>query len=145
VVTETRVRRNFRDWYDENAESLSEKRKKNYKSDPEMREAAKARAKDYRDRRKQGERVQRVLQREYKGVLADVFSTGYIASELGASTTMLIKWEKKGWLPEPVFNEHHRLYTGKQKSLITELYVVVQGKRAADISTMIEKVHDDWT
>jgi hypothetical protein len=145
VEMETETGRNFRDWYEENADDMSVKRKKAYAKDPAARKAAQERARKYRKRIKDGERVTRTQHRTLNGKEVEVFSTGYVAAELGVSATMLINWEAKGWIPESVFGEKHRLYTVKQKKLIEKLYSVSKGRKAAAISKAIEKVHDNWT
>jgi hypothetical protein len=137
-------KRTFKDWYEDNKDDLSKRRKKAYRGDPKKRKDAQARARATREKRKAGVPVERVLYREHGGKQVPVYSTGYIASKLGCSPTMILNWEKRTWLPEPIFDEAHRLYLSHQVKLIEKLYEAVQSGKAKRITTALEKVHDDW-
>lgn len=136
--------KSFREWYERNREELSEKRRNAYRKDSQKREEARRRAKETRERRKAGMPVERVLYREYGGKNTPVYTTGYVASELGCSTTLILNWEKRGWIPEPVFDESHRLYLAHQVKLMHKLYKATQTGKAKAIASAVERVHDDW-
>lgn len=137
-------RKTFKNWYEKNKDDLSAKRKAAYRSDPVKREEAKRRAKETRKRRRDGEAVQRVLYREHRGKTVPVYSTGYVACSLGCSNTMILNWERRGWIPPPVFDEPHRLYLDHQLGLMQKLYDVAAKGKAKNIARIVERIHDDW-
>ena len=115
--TDSQVR--MRSWYIRNADENREKRNAEYRNDPKLRELKITRAKNYREKRKAGAKVERVYYREYRGEEIQVYSLGHIADRAGTYTQMLVNFEKRGWIPKPVFDEKHRLYTARQVRLVT--------------------------
>lgn len=111
----------MRKWYVDNADQQLKKRSDEYHTDKAVRELKITRAKDYRQKRKAGAKVQRVYHRTINGRSVQVFSLGRVADDHGTYPQMLINFEKRGWIPEPTIKEHHRLYTEKQARLIGEV------------------------
>jgi len=107
-------KKRVRDWYLANAGITSKKLKKDYQSDPLVRELKIARSKDYREKRKAGAVVERVYHRHFNGKDVETYSIGYVADSAGTYTQMLINFERRKWIPRPLFTEHHRLYTKRQ-------------------------------
>lgn len=135
----------FQKWYGRNSENLSRKRKEQYANDPEFREKALARAKDYRNKKKNGHVAQKTTRyRNYNGTQQQVFTTGGVADSLGCGVTTIINWESKDWIPLPIFDEPHRFYLQHQVTLMKNLHKAVETKKAKQIATAIEKVHDNW-
>ena len=116
ALDQKRVR--LRKWYLDNAEESKEKLNAEYRDKPEVREVKITRAKDYREKRKAGAKVERVYYREINGLDVEVYSLGYVADQVGTYSQMLINFEKRGWIPTPTIKEHHRLYTQRQALLI---------------------------
>lgn len=126
--SQERSRETVRRWYHGHADEYNEKRRQKYQDDPDARKRARERARKYRERRRKGNAVSDDPLYRYVngsgpceygvGTRIEVWTTGQIAEELGATPQMLRNWEKKGWIPDSIFPDKHRLYTGHQKSLI---------------------------
>lgn len=151
ALDQKRVR--LRKWYVNNAEDSKEKLNAEYKENPQVRELKIARAKGYREKRKAGAKVERVYYREINGMDVEVYSLGYVADQVGSYSQMLINFEKRGWIPVPTIEEHHRLYTQKQALQIisaVKLYKKLGRKnlRRTEVNErMLEnahKIHEVW-
>ena len=118
----------MRRWYWAHRDEYSKLRKKRYRSDPKRREKARKAAAQYRRERRAGLRVQRTLEREFHGVMVPVFSSGSVADRVGISTSVLRSWQARGWIPAPLFDEVHRLYTVRQVELIRLLADTVKAQ-----------------
>jgi len=110
----------MREWYVKNSERTKTQRNEEYQENPDIRELKIRRAREYRERRKAGGKVERVYHREINGHHVQVYSLGYVADQAGTYSQMLINFEKRGWIPKPIFKENHRLYTAEQMKLIVE-------------------------
>lgn len=111
-----------RSWYTENKEEYNAKRRERYKANKEQREKARQRAARYRA---ENPSIERKLYRELNGKRVEVFSTGQVAEAMGRTPQMLRNWEANDLIPESVFPDKHRLYTGKQKRMIVRLGEVI--------------------
>jgi len=147
-ANESRPRRTFNDWYEENKDELSTKRSQRYRDDPTHRTDAIARARDYRERRKQGTAVERQHFRPINGVQTEVYSTGAAADIIGTYNQMIINWEKRKWIPRPIFEGDLRLYTAHQVALLKELLdafmVGTRANRSEIVEPVVAYIHDNW-
>lgn len=108
----------FQHWYEKNKESISQRRKDSYASDPEYREKLRQKSKDYRERRARGEQVQTKRYATVKGKRVRVYTTGHIADRYGVSSEYVRRLQVVGKVPPPTIPGKHRLYTGHQMMMI---------------------------
>lgn len=138
-------RENFRRYYDENREEYNLTRRTRYANDPEAREKAKQRSREYRQ---SNAPIERQLTREYNGRNVQVFSTGQIAQEMGRTPQMLRNWDKADLIPDSVFPDKHRLYTKRQKSMIIRLGQIIAENRgslaAIPVRRYVTKMYKRW-
>lgn len=111
----------FKDWYSRNAENLSGARHKRYRENPEVREAAKDRAREWRENRSAGAKIERKSFAVINGKQVRVFTVGEIADEVGRSPSNLRLLISKGDLPSPTLPGVHRRYTTGEVSNIKSL------------------------
>ena len=142
----------WKDWYDKRRDDFNESRRQQYAEDKDKRAKAREQAREYRARRKSGHVVERELTRTLNGETVRVFSSGEIADDLECSRQMLVNWEKRGWLPPPIFPDTHRLYTEHQVGLIHYLWGRVKaakraGNRKLDerLQPAIKEVAENWS
>lgn len=142
-------KRNMREWYLRNKGALSDKRKEEYRTNPRIRKAFQDRARAQRARRKYGEMGGRAYLRLLNGKPTEVYSVGYVAAELETYPQMIINWELRGWIPAPLFNEHHRLYTMRQIKLLAGFYksylkFVESGRKREILQRATEHLDIEW-
>lgn len=97
-------------YYRQNSEEISEKRKQKYESDPEVREKAVTKSREYREKvreerggidmrgRKQGPLDPREIELP-SGKTVRAYSSGHIVEELGIAKSTLRKWIKEEKIP----------------------------------------------
>lgn len=149
-----------RRWYHNHSEEYNEARRKRYASNDEIREKAKERARSYRAQRRNGtelnaEPLYRFVNEKGpcpygEGLRIPVFTTGHIAQVIGSTPQMLRNWEQKGWIPDSMFPDKHRLYTQHQVQLIVGLAVFMVEYRKSPkkmkkgLLTMVEIIREGW-
>lgn len=134
----------FKQWYDGKKTTLNADRRTRYADDKGVRGKAKASAKNYRQRRAEGGRVEQVRKRMLDGVHVEVFTTGYVADHVGVTSQSIVNWSKRGWVPPCVFEESHRLYTRHQ---IKQIRRIAKSKRKEDsksFNKMLESIKTNW-
>jgi MerR HTH family regulatory protein len=100
----------YQQWYQQNKQRLSEKRKKLYADNPEYRERAMEASKRYR----RGERT--------LPIPADTeISFAQAADRLGIGTSTLREWRRKKLFPEPKHHNRGLWFTENQVSLLNKL------------------------
>jgi len=110
----------YQGWYSKNKEDLLQKRRKRYESDPEYR--AKIRAAREASRKVGSRSKGREKQLVIGGTVVTVYSNSYVACRLGITTTALVSWESKGWIPTTTIEGTHRFYTYDQMVAIEQYY-----------------------
>ena len=116
-----RSREGVRRWYGENRDEYNALRRQRYAASKNVRNKARLRAANYRNRGGPARPIQRVLTRELGGAVVEVFSTGQVAALMDRSPQMLRNWEREGLIPASKFSDTHRLYTRKQTRMIVTL------------------------
>lgn len=112
----------FQKWYSNNKGKFNASRKSRYHSDPEYREQAIARAREYRaTRRREAPETHEPKIIMHNGHEVRVFRIGAVASMIGASTGFIRKMEAMGVIPIPTVESAHRFYTEAQVSLLRDL------------------------
>jgi hypothetical protein len=152
-VDRDKARASVRRWYARHREEYAALRKQRYASDPARRKKAREAAAHYREKRRKGLKVERILTRELNGTRVKVFTSGYVADQLKCSQQVLRNWEERGWVPPSVFPDVHRLYTLHQLELLHMLASTLRsgeyGLRAtkgdeAGLKGLIEFIHMMW-
>jgi len=149
-----------RRWYHNHSEEYNEARRQRYADDDDIREKAKERARSYRARRRNGtelisEPMYRFVNKNGpcaygEGLKIHVYTTGHIAQVIGSTPQMLRNWELKGWIPDSIFPDKHRLYTDEQVGLIIGLseYMVFYRKSPkaykAGLLTLVTNIKEQW-
>lgn len=115
MVTENRKQKETQEYnkkyYGENAERLSNERKKRYHNDPEYSGKLKAYSRSYREKNRKLDGFVGDFRGRKKGPLppieikingkkVTVFTTGFVAKQLGIATSTLRSWVKKELVPE---------------------------------------------
>ena len=54
---------------------------------------------------------------------------GTVARNIGVSEQTIKNWQKRGWIPKPVFESNWRWYTKTQANRIATLHTFLKGKR----------------
>lgn len=150
-----------RKWYHSHSDEYNEARRLKYAADADARERAKERARNYRERRRKGnglnhEPLFRFVNEDGpcdygEGLRIPVWTTGQIASDIGATPQMLRNWQKKKWIPESIFPDKHRLYTANQFQLILELadfmktYRKSPKKYKLQFEAAIKNIKEQWS
>jgi hypothetical protein len=149
-----------RKWYHNHSEEYNEARREKYAADKEARDKARERARKYRDRRRKGGGVTTDPLYRYvngkgsceygQGERVPVWSTGQIAADIGCTPQMLRNWERKGWIPDSIFPDKHRLYTQHQYELVVKLaqfmekYRTSPKKMKPELDLLIDHIHGQW-
>lgn len=143
--------RYFQNWYAKNRERLNAERRHRYQTDPEYRRKAIAVSARYRSKKEHVRKPPIQLVRVVNGVPVPVFSAMETAQQIGRSAQSIRKWERRGWIPAPIFPGRRRLYTAGQISLIQRLADVLEdcvGRHSADkqsmLATTVRIIHEHW-
>lgn len=146
-----RNRESVRRWYNSHAKEYNEKRRDRYSKDPSMREKAQLRAKMYRDSKRKGREIERVVYRTLNGSMEEVYTSGQVAEIIGCTAQMLRNWQGNGWIPAPTIPGKHRLYTENQVDLIDDFNgrLAENGGakqiKADKLKELILYVRDEWS
>lgn len=108
-MSETR-QGSFNNWYAKNAANFNNKRRQRYHADSKVREAARARAAEYRQRASD-------VPEQRDGLN----TTARVAVALGISPQTLRNWEARHLIPRATFGSRHRLYSDHQVVLLKPL------------------------
>lgn len=126
---ETKESKSFKDWYQENKETISSRRKKLYREDPEHREAVKLRQAEYRKTHPPLSRAGRSKFKIINGIKVEVFRIGETSQRVGRDEQTIRGWEDRGLIPAPTAPGVHRNYTEKQIALMKELADLIDNSR----------------
>lgn len=141
----------FKKWYGKNSKKLSEERKARYHSDPEYREQAIQRAREYRATRTRTSvptAAQRMVVVDGKEV--EVFRIGQVTDTIGASAGFIRKMETAGVIPKPKIESAHRYYLAHQvtllKNFVAEVfqYPINSAARSDAIEKQKTLIHKSW-
>ncbi len=149
-----------REYYDKNRESLSERRKRKYREDPERREAILASVRAYREKKRQDVARMREagelppvkrggprppLRVMVNGVNTIAYTIGRVAVEIRRSKDLINYWTRIGLLPQTPFRSPRgdRLYT---EGMVLVMMAAI-GKRsrvAASDSDFTTEIRRGW-
>lgn len=121
----------FSRWYKNNQGKLGLKRKTRYKNDPEYREAAKLRAREYRASFPHKTPNDPVIL-TVDGVPRSCWRIGQAAARIGCPRTIFRTWERSGHLPPPTVEAKIRTYTTEQVDLLVPLWEAMLSYREAE-------------
>lgn len=124
----------FEQYYDENRDSINEKRRKKYQEDPEYRDRVLKASRDYRERQRREPRVRMprfqkpITYTAGDGSEVQLFSVGAFAAFLARSVQAINHWEKSGILPRTPYRNSRgfRCYTRSMMEIVRQQ---VGGKR----------------
>ena len=144
-------------YWEKNGEEIKKERRERYHTDPEYREKAKERAREYRRQ-----------QREAQGIKDDVVKIGKVEvpgipsqdiyDDLGIDSLTVKKWQKRGFCPPALRSRPVRLYTQFQVDLLDELNTflrshdgTLKGPAGPDkdavkqeLDMLVSKIHSEW-
>ena len=147
-------------YYSERRETLSERRKRRYRDDPEYREKAKANAREYRQKKK-AEREQlraagklpparprgprKPVDVKVGGKKLPAYTITVAAERVGRSVDTLNHWSKVGLLPATPIRSRRgdRLFTDGM-ILIVKMAVMKRGEVSVKDSTFKTEIEDGW-
>jgi hypothetical protein len=119
----------FKRWYEENKTSISERRKRIYQADPELRAEIRAKQREYRQKHPPESRAGAPRYKEVNGRSVQVFRIGEAAALVGRDEQTLRIWEERGVIPRVTVPGVHRNYTVTQVNLMKELVEVIDKHR----------------
>ena len=139
-------------WYEKNSEKLSKKRKERYRHDKAYRDKAKEYARNHRRKVAEGHKPTYWKDIEWKGRLITVYSLGHMAAYVQRCRTTLLKWEKEGYIPKPVFPERYRWYTEHQCNLIGQITLIfdkyanqqIDDRKLRDLDEAVKIIEAGW-
>jgi len=158
----------FSQWYAENKEELSARRRQKYQEDPEYREKVRAQAREAKKRFLEKKRKEREKNKDKeqpvwfkvqygkKEVAVRMFTAGQLSKRLGRKTQTIRLWERKGVIPEAMYRNgaRDRLYTELQVREIVEIYSQCVRKYGArkmrtrinstEFSELVHQLWDDY-
>lgn len=107
----------YQRWYRNNRETFNEARRDRYARDPNVREQAVQRQRDYRAN-KATQPKERNHFRDHNGQKVQVWRIGHVAERLEVDRQTIRKWEEGGWIPPASIGSTHRYYTERQIKLM---------------------------
>ena len=149
----------FQGWYDDNKDSLNERRRQRYAIDSDYREKVQRWNRDARDRRrKKVEEEDRKARRSVKlrssgawktvevevdGVMVRMFTIGALARAIGKGISTIRVWERNGTLPETPYRSKKgdRLYT---LEMVESIQRALRKAGKLEISVLKEKARPTY-
>lgn len=130
----------FKEWYAENKQAVSQKRKERYQNDPEYRQKVLARAAAHREKTG-GESIPH----GYSKCFADA------AEHLGITLWQLRWWREKNYFPEPHDHQGKKWFTENQLALIGQLQSFLSGagrrinrSERENLESLISLIYGNW-
>lgn len=145
-------RRYYADWYQENKERISLKRKAAYQNDPEYRARVLAQSAEHREKRRVVPRVKiprhQVPRRYATGDGGEIvlFSIGFFSLFIGRSVQSINEWEKNGILPRTPYiqgTRRFRFYSQKMMEVVRDM--IGSKRRLYPVDPqMYQKIEQAW-
>jgi hypothetical protein len=149
-----------RKYYEENCESLSERRKRLYQEDPEYRQAILERVAEYRANKRQERAKLRAagklppshprgprppMKVVVNGVSTIAYTVGRMAVELNCSKDVLNYWTRIGILPKTPYRSPRgdRLYT-ESMAIVVKIAVSKRGRVSASDKEFTREIRQGW-
>lgn len=145
-------KRYYADWYQENKERISQKRKEAYRNDPEYRERVLAQSAEHREKRRVAPRVKiprhQVPRRYPTGDGGEIvlFSIGFFSLFIARSVQSINEWEKAGILPRTPYIQGTRRFRFYSQAMMEAVRDMIGAKRRlypVD-PQMYEKIEQAW-
>ena len=133
-------------WYARNRTEHNAKRKKKYQASPEARQAARDRAKRYRE--EHGSQPVGAITIRINGSRKRVYPLKRLLERTGIEMGLFVKLQRDGYIPSPtvkVPGTKAKFYTGRQIRLVQGLVTV--WRKAADPAVLkgeATRVVDEW-
>lgn len=108
------------DWWQKNRDKINSGRNEKYAKDPDYREQAKKRSKNYRDR-KRAEREAEPVTIMVNGEERPAMTTQEVCAFADITTARIKYMQRAGYLPAALVTRPARLYTKRQAQLIRDL------------------------
>lgn len=148
--------RTYQDWYAENKDTVAERRRQRYQSDPDYREKAKARSKAYRDKRRK-ERLAAgdtgpsrqhgpiAFHVDVGGEQCRAWTVSKLAADLDRSVEAVNHWQKIGLMPQTPLrsSRNDRLFTDGM-ILVVKLAVLKRGAVSRDDPDFCAEIEEGW-
>jgi hypothetical protein len=130
----------FGKWYEKNKQSLSEKRKQRYNSDPAYR-ATQLERKRKQDEAKKSLRVP--IDPIYTHTVAE------LATAVGVSEWTIRDWRAKGYYPSPYMHGRAHYFTDAQVNILTDFKEFLSGgsgvhRTAMEVSDKVSLIYLNW-
>lgn len=107
------------EWWKTAKDRINRRRAERYAKDPEYREAAKRRAKEYRERKKKEKaEAKKAPTITLNGHEVPAVTTHQVCENLGITAQRIKYMQRAGYLPPALVTRPVRLYTKKQEGLI---------------------------
>lgn len=141
----------FNRWYDKNKEAHNAKRREQYKKDPEVREKARNRAKQTRESGVNSTGLVKEVTRKWNGVTVTCYPISSAGTLIGRNSQTIRVWEWSEYIPKPIFDEAHRLYTKAQIELLKELSAFTTAHKGAALATnvdfvkLVKSIQERWS
>lgn len=111
-----------KEWWDKNRALVNERRNEKYQNDPTYREAARARAKEYRDRKRAEAKAAKPKPTlEVNGNTVKALTTAQVCKHAGVTASRIKYMQRAGYLPTALVTRPVRIYTKVQADLIKDL------------------------
>ncbi len=140
-------RARYRDWYKENKERMSAKRRKQYAESKEYRDQALRRSAEYR-RQKLGRVGDGKVEKTWKGRKVICIRVGALAELTDVRPATISKLHRQGIIPESLF-EGYRLYTPNQVKMLQQFLPAWAKAKSRHEKQKVAnrwtpKLHDRW-
>jgi len=125
----------YADWYQQNRDRISKKRKRSYSDDPDYREKVLSQSAEHRERQRSAPRVKvprHQVPKRYKtgdGGEVVLYSIGFFAMFISRSVQSINEWERNGILPKTPYIQGTRRFRFYTQAMMEEVKEHVGTKR----------------
>lgn len=142
----------YADWYQQNRDRISEKRKAAYQEDSEYRAKVLSQSAEHRKKKRKAPRVKiprHQVPRRYRtgdGGEVVLFSIGFFALFIGRSVQSINEWEKAGILPKTPYIQGTRKFRFYSQAMMAAVQDMIDSKlRLYPVDPqMYEKIQEAW-
>lgn len=134
TTTEAQLQANKR-WYERNGDTLNERRRERYHSDPAYRAQAQAQARRYKQSKSRGQEEDKLpfgLTTSLQDALAVIKDAD---SEVKTHQSIIIRWSNDGFIPNLAKYKGRYYLTNRQVKALTDFLISVKGRKQIFTST----------